>query len=91
MERTKKKEPEIIRKKKPAVKIYDFVTELQTWIKFTELELRQAKASRIDTSTGPYFKSLVRDFKKGLYDEDLDIIGDSVKQMLKNTASYSKL
>ena len=90
MERTTKKTP-FIRTKKPAVTIQEFVSELQTWIKFTELELQQAKASRIDTTNGPYFKSLVRDFKKGLYDEDLDIIGDSVKHMLKNTASYSKM
>ena len=83
--------PMVRRKRTSPVKIYDFVTELQTWINFTTLELQQAKASRIDTSNGPYFKSLVRDFKKGLYDEDLDIIGDSIKTMLKNTASYSKL
>lgn len=79
------------RTKKTTVKVNDFVTELQTWVDFTKLELTLAKESRINTENGPYFKSLVRDYKIGLYDEDLDDLGDQIKQMLKNTASYNKM
>ena len=91
MERTKKKEPEMIRKKKITVKVNDFVSDIKLWVHFTEQELSLAKTSHIDTNNGPYFKSLVRDYKRGLYDKDMNLLGDAIKQMLKNTASYNKM
>lgn len=93
MERTKKVTTQIPdglkrTKKAPPVKIYDFVVELQKWIYFTEAELSIAKRSRIDTDTGPYFKFLVKEFRKGEYCNEEHLLGDAIKGILKNAASY---
>lgn len=70
-------------KKVKTITIYSFVLEIQEWVDFTPTELNLAKDSRIDTKTGPYFASLIRGYKRGEYDEDMNVLGDAIKSLLR--------
>ena len=70
-------------KKVTKITIHSFVLELQTLIDFTPAQIKVAEESRIDTKNGPYFAYLVRGYKKGIYDEDMDVLGDLIKLLLR--------
>ena len=88
MERTK---TGFTRVKKPPVTVLSIVNKIiYTGVQFSPTELHLAEISRINVDTGPYFKSLVRDYFAGIYCGKESELGGKIKTMLHNTASYSK-
>ena len=82
--------PIMVRKRKP-ITIANIISELiQLEVKFTDTELKLAKISKINIYNGPYFNFLVKGYRRGDYNKDISVLGNAIKTMLRNTASYSK-
>ena len=62
--------------------IYDLLTELQSFTTIDDNILSKAKDSNIRVSNNGKFKTLVRNWVQGMYDEDLDCLVTELNNML---------
>jgi hypothetical protein len=65
------------------MKIYQMLTELQTWFNPSQELLDKAKQSKITTKNNVTFKRLVNGWEEGMFDEDPDLIYDEITFLLK--------
>jgi hypothetical protein len=65
------------------MKIYQMLTELQTWFSPSQELLDKAEQSKITTKNNATFKRLVKDWETGMYDEDPDLIYNEITFLLK--------
>jgi hypothetical protein len=63
--------------------LLSFVEELETWISFSETEKQIAKDSKKDFGNCPAFRELFNAWIDGSYDNDIEILEQKVKALLK--------
>lgn len=63
--------------------ILDFILELSTWVDVDEETKTLALNSDITKWNNKEFRTLLLDYESGLYDEDITILYQRVKDLLK--------
>jgi len=64
------------------VTIYDMIAELNTWVKFSTADVQKAATSKITTKNNNAFRSLVKDWENGVYDEDPNTMASEILSLL---------
>lgn len=69
------------------VSILNMFQEMQTWLHFSDSILSKAKESTITTTNNKKLKSLVDKWRKGVYDEDPDGLGNELESLVLSTSN----
>jgi hypothetical protein len=65
-----------------ATTLASMFAELGTWISFTDAEKAAAGKSKVTDSNNKRFKDLVKDWSKGMYDEDPQYAAQELRSIL---------
>ncbi len=62
--------------------IYVMVIELSEWVTISPADVARAKASKITDKNNAEFRSLVKDWENGVYDEDPETLVSEILSLL---------